>query len=238
MITVVFFLWFNPHERRNSQYVYDCHSVNRAKRAVAANLKVPHRFVVVADRSDAFDPDIRVIPLDMSAFPRRGRYPKLMIYRHDAAELFGERILALDLDLCIAGDITPLVERTEDIVLWGGNPDPRFAKKGHPLYNTSIVLLRAGSRPHVWDRFDKETTPPLVRAEHKDGSDQVWVSKLLPGEATWDGQRDGIYLAREVGSDLPENARIVFFPGKENPALASTRRIYPWASKSLVASSA
>ena len=111
MITVVFFLWFNPHERRNAQYLYDCHSVNRAKRAVAANLTLPHRFVVVSDRSEGFDPDIRVVPLDMADFPHRGRYPKLSIFRKDAAEMFGERILMLDLDLCVAGDLTPLVDR-------------------------------------------------------------------------------------------------------------------------------
>jgi hypothetical protein len=236
MLTVVHFLWFNPNERRNKNYVYDCHSVNRAKRAISANLKVPHRFVVVSDRSEGFDPDIRVVPLDMSKFPPRGRYPKLMIFRHDAAELFGERMLMVDLDVCVAGDITPLVERDEDIVLWDGNPDPRFAKKGHPRYNTSIVLLRAGSRPHVWDRFDPKTTPALVHAEGKDGSDQVWVSKLLPDEATWDGHTDGIYLAREVGSDLPANARLVFFPGRENPALKSTRRRYQWVTKRLIVS--
>jgi hypothetical protein len=235
MITVVQFLWFNPNERRNSQYVYTCHNVNRAKRAISANLRVPHRFVVVSDRSEGFDPDIKVVPLDMSAFPHRGRYPKLMVFRHDAAELFGERILMVDLDVCVAGDLTPLVERKEDVVFWDGNPDPRFAKKGHPLYNTSIVLLRAGSRPEVWDRFDRETTPALVKAENKDGSDQVWVSKIIPGEATWD-QKDGIYLAREIGATLPGNARLVFFPGKENPSLKSTRRRYPWAGKRLIAS--
>src|SRR5690606_2449101 len=118
VITVVLFLWFNKHERRNAQYVYDANNVNRAKRAISANLHVPHRFVVVSDREEGFDPDIAVIPLDMADFPHRGRYPKLMIYRPDAAVLFGDRILMMDLDLFVAGDLTSLVTRNEDIVLW------------------------------------------------------------------------------------------------------------------------
>jgi hypothetical protein len=234
MITVVFFLWYNPNERRNKRYVYDAHSVNYAKRAVASNLKCPHRFVVMSDRSEGFDADIKVVPLNMADFPAKGRYPKLSIFRRDAAEIFGERILMMDLDLCVAGDLTPLVERDEDIVLWTGNPENARAQKGHALYNTSIVLLRAGTRPQVWDQFDKTRTPSIVHAEHKDGSDQVWVSKMLPGEATWTN-RDGIYLAREMGEKLRADARVVFFPGKENPCRASTRRLHPWASKKLVA---
>lgn len=233
MITVVFFLWFNPNERRNSRYVYDQRSVNRAKRAVAKHLNVPHQFVVASDRDSGFDDDIRVVPLNMAEWPARGRYPKLMVFRPDAAELFGERILVMDLDLAVTGDLTPLVTRDEDVVLWNGQFDPKLCRKGHPRYNTSIILLRAGSRTQVWDRFDRETTPHLVKAEHKDGSDQVWVSKIIPNEATWNA-RDGIYWSKEIeGQPLPTDARLVFFAGKEMPGLKSTRSKFPWLTKRL-----
>jgi hypothetical protein len=234
MISVCTFLWHDPQAKCRHIYTYTPDHVRTLRRMVDRHLSLPHEFVCITDKPDLFSPNdgIRTVPLDMETHVPGTRYAKLMIYRPDAGATIGRRILCLDLDTVIVGCIDPIVDRAEDLVLWR---NPNFGIPGRARYNTSIVLLAAGTRPEFWTKFRKHSTPAIL-ARYVGGTDQAWVSHLAsPNEAHWT-DRDGVYGAgrlgdavQGVGTVLPANARIVFTPGKREPSLSSFRESHPWS---------
>lgn len=211
MITVTFFLWFDPAGKYNAKHVYTAGHVNAIKRNVHDNLSIQHRFVCVSDRTDGFDPDIDVVAIDQSLIRDGKRWPKLMIFRPDAASLIGERILMMDIDADVYRSINPLVDRSEEFVGW---KNPNTAPR-HTVMNSSIVLLTAGSRRKVWDTFDINEATAFAVSDRRGGSDQAHMSRVLgDNEAMWT-ERDGIHWAKQ---GVPDDARIVFHAGWNKPA--------------------
>ncbi len=149
-----------------------------------------------------------------------------MIFRPDAAALFGKRILLMDLDVVILRDITPLVDRPEDFVTW--EPRLYYALKGqYSRYNTGFILMDAGARPEVWDEFSVERAQRELGAIHEGVVDeQAWITHILgPDEAVWPW--DGDVRSVRATPD-PQSARIVFFNGPRAPGMAAMQAEYPW----------
>lgn len=234
MITVTFFWWTCLQERKRQAYIYTADHVRRAKATIKAKLSVPHEFVVVTDKPEAFEEgeDIRAVEMDRHTFVPGTRYAKLMIYRPDAAEIIGERILALDIDVVAVAGLDPLVTRDEDLVLWR-NPNfrrgPQFTR-----YNSSMTMLRAGSYPEVYTEFDRKRTPQeLADMAGGRGTDQKWVSYMIGKGAPCWTQDDGVYGHGHLPMKgdrtwLPEKARIVFFPGHREPSMPEMQNKSPW----------
>lgn len=92
-------------------------------------------------------------------------------------------------------------------------------------------LLRAGTRTKVWTEFDPKKSIALARQKGFHGSDQAWLSYILPGEPRWT-EDDGVLSHRvhikRNGGALPKGARIVFFNGHIDPWDYSARRASPW----------
>ncbi len=210
---------------------------------VFRHLDMPHEFVCVTDRPGDIDNGIRTIPIDKRLHIPGGRYAKLAIFAPDAGEVFGSRILTLDLDVVIVDDITPLVDRPEDLVLWR---NPNFGLKRRAFYNTSIMLVTAGARPGLYTGFDAQRTPQeALGATGWGGTDQCALSYMLSRdrrfnaasfkEAFWTAD-DGVYGQGRLGDYcpdlahiiLPENARIVFFPGRRHPKMPEMQKKHPW----------
>lgn len=235
LISVTLFHWYDPRGARNSVYVYGPEHVHSVRRALAKHLRLPHEIVVVTDRPELYDAGaVRAVKLETPTHLPGTRFAKLMIYHPDAAALIGERILCLDLDTVIVGSLDAIVDRPEDLVLWR---NPNFGVPRRARYNTSMVLLRAGSRPELWRDFDPARTPRML-ARDWGGTDQAWVShRASPDEAHWTAA-DGVYgagrlrdIAPGVGTELPKNARIVFFPGAREPSMASCQAKHPWIAE-------
>ena len=234
MITVVQYLWFDPHARCNGVYVYGAADVNSLKRQVDLHMSVPHRHVCVTNKPQGLDCDIDVVPLDMTTFIPGTRFAKLMSYRPDAASVFGgERLLILDIDAVAVGNLDPLVQRDEDLVLWR---NPNFGIPRRARYNTSIVLVKAGTRPEFWTKFDPSRSPRALKALNIGGTDQAWVSHMASAEEAHWTAADGVYGAGRLGdynpgsctTSLPVNARIVFFPGRRVPWMQTEIEKHPW----------
>lgn len=229
MLTVACYLW---SDETHSGHQYDVEDVLRLKASVAENLSIPYEFVCITDDPGQLEgTGIRARALAM--LPNCGRMfasPKLMTFHPDAASLIGGRILAIDLDVVITGNIDAIASRDEPLVLWR-NPSrqPWAAPSRRALYNSSLVLVKAGARGDIWER----AAAGEARQFH---GDQDWVSALLGPDCPYWDENDGVYrLGRPdtpgsgVGETLPENARIVFFPGDEGkPWLRSVRARAPW----------
>lgn len=238
-LTVATYLWDDPASR--AAYRYTADDVRLLKRMVDRHMTVPHGFVCVTDQPEAFAPSdgIRTVALNRSAHVPGRIFDKLMTFHPEAGVLIGERILALDLDCVVTGGMDPIVERDDDLVLWRnparqpwGSPAGKGVRRA--LYNTSMVLIRAGCRPDVWRGFD-----PTLAPAHFDGDQDYISAKIGPDCAFWESSRDGVYrLEREdtpgsgITGPLPDNARIVFFAGSEHkPHLPHIAARFPWIAE-------
>lgn len=180
---------------------------------------MPHRIACVTDVSEGIEPWIEIIapPGDLTDVhnPRwtNGRpqcYRRLSMFRRDAADIFSERFVCMDIDVVIAGELDPLFDRNDDLVLFKGTSRSR-------PYNGSMMLIRAGCRPQVFEEF---TEKEAVEAGRRFvGSDQAWLAhKLGWGEQTWD-EWDGVCWFGGTYQSRHRNPapRVLFFPGSMKP---------------------
>jgi hypothetical protein len=126
----------------------------------------------------------------------------------------GDRVLVLDLDLIVTGDLAPLFEGDAPFRILSGvnssNPCP---------YNGSVWRLDIGYRPDVWSDFSIEAAALAPHDQFPD--DQAWFAHKMPAAAGFTAE-DGVYAFQKPGwprgEALPKDARIVAFPGWRDPA--------------------
>lgn len=233
MLTVCCLLWHSPGSR------YGAEDVRKLHRMVEKHLTLPHEFVCITDRPEIFghDAGIRAVQMDTSTHIPGRLFASLCLFSPWAREHVGERILKFDLDVLIVGNIDAICDRDEEIVMWR-NPSRLpwdNPVKNRPPYNASIFMHKTGTMEHIWGDFNPDN--PMVR------DDQAWMSMLLGMNAPYWDSSDGIYrIARDdtpgsgVNGHLPDNARIVFFPGSEgkpsNPRIAAAN---PWIAEHMSA---
>jgi hypothetical protein len=229
VITIVSWLWTNdPRHASRVAGGYRVEHVARLSRMVAANLALPHDFAVVTDRpTHEFPSDIRVIPIWDDYATMGHCWRRLKAFAPEMREIIGPRFAWIDLDCCVVGDLTPLLDRPEDAVFWSPKTTASY-------YNGSLVLLTAGSRARVWDTFDPERSPQLAKEAGMKGSDQAWWSYVLgPNEARWT-QRDGVVsFFKDCRNQRPAGTRIVFFPGRLKANADMVRATAPWIGGTL-----
>lgn len=243
-VTVCTFKWQPAMFGRKK---YQAWHVNRMAAMFRRHLREPHDFVCVTDDPAGLDPElVRAVPLwpDLADIPNPhgprepACYRRLKLYSAEAAELVGERILAIDLDMVLVGDVTPLVQRREPVVLLPTDA-PNIPVNG------SLQLITPGACPDVWTSFDPATSPGLARRAGSYGSDQGWLGyHLLHGclkgvAGTWDAGpegRDGIvfygqHLRRTRRPEsLGGNVRLVSFHGRGQP-WGQMEQLLPWVIK-------
>lgn len=232
MITVVTLLWHDPHRARD--YTFNHDHVRTLQAMVRRHLSLPHEFICITD--DDIE-GVRCVPLDWTKHVPGTCFIRLMLRRPDIGAYLGgaTRIACLDLDCVITGSLDPIVNRKEDAVFWR---NPNWPQPRRAFYQTSIQLFDAGARPELWTDFDPLSTPKWVNRRFG-GAEQAWVSERLPwDEAHWDAG-DGIYgagrlfngvMGEGVTTALPDNARIVFFPGNREPSQPEVQKLHPWVA--------
>jgi hypothetical protein len=224
VLTVLTFLWNDPQYRHNDLYLYDAGYVNRMRHMLARHLTLPHELVCCTDMPEGLDGAIRVVPLPPAVKSLGECNPKLYAFHPDAARLFGPRILLIDLDAVIVGNMAALASRTERFIAWS----VRDHAPGR--FNTSLVLMDAGAFPKVWTTFDRRASGKAMSDAGFVGEEQDWVSFVV-GDAgqRWPRSGAGIEAFQpRTGWTLPESARIVFFPGRRSPAMPALQRRHPW----------
>jgi hypothetical protein len=225
VLTFVTFKWKPKNGYRTT---FTAEHVRILRSMLTRNYHGPMRFVCITDDASGLD-DIETIKLwdewanvpSVHGHSYPSCYRRLKLFAPDAHELLGvepgSRVVAIDLDMVIVRDITPLFDRPEDIVLWG---ESDFKSQ---WYNGSLWMLKLGTRPKVYTAFDPKRSPSLAYRSGGRGSDQGWFTHILrPREATW-GRADGVYSYRKhiyppYGSGmLPDDATVVAFHGKIKP---------------------
>lgn len=233
MLTVCTFKWAKPGYRSK----FTAQHVATLRRMVARHYRQPHRFVLFSDTPRADDEalagegvevfelwdDLRQVN-NPSGTRNPSCYCRLRLFARNVGEWLGERIVWLDLDTVITGDLGPIWSRTEDFIAWGDT------NRSNP-YNGSMVMFTAGARPQLWENFHPLVSPQQSRGMGFFGSDQAWMAVCLGrNEAKWTA-RDGVLSFRNevmARRALPMGARIVFFHGRYDPWEAQTQRMAPW----------
>lgn len=209
MLTVVTWKWFGWREK-----LYRPRHVMVMEQMLKKHLHVPHRFVCVTDDPTGLTCETMPLwdyPNINTGVGRPNSYRRLRIFSREARSMFGPKVLSIDLDAVILGDITSLVT-DDDLRLVAGKAAP---------YNGSMFLHNTGTRLQLWDEFNKNSPDVVVRHERKTqvrhyGSDQAWISFKCPGEPTW-GAQDGVHHFTLLDGHVPTNCRLIFFAGGNKP---------------------
>jgi hypothetical protein len=222
-LRIVTFKW-EPMPGYRSAFNAEC--VNVLANMIARNYRGDYEFICVTDDDRGIDRSISIEPMwdDHAhvASPHGGKQPacyrRLKLFSPWALKHIGERIVCLDLDTIIVGDMTEQWDRDDEFVIWGGRWDGR---NHNQHYNGSMFLMRAGTRTQVWDRFDPQRSPREALLAGYRGSDQGWINFVLGSGEQMFTREDGIYSWRvdikPRGGVLPPNARMIMFHGVEDP---------------------
>jgi hypothetical protein len=192
--------------------------VRKLAAGVRRNLNQPHRFIVITDR----DIDIKGVStfeipqVDRYLLRENGCFVRLRMFDPIWQKLtqIHDRLVCLDLDLVVTGCLDPLFDRTSDFTILqhinSTNPCP---------FNGSAMMLRAGCHSDVWSDFSLRAAAQVPF--HAFPDDQGWLWHKIPDANAWTPE-DGVYGFKKrewpSGDALPENARIVAFPGWRDPS--------------------
>lgn len=244
MLTVACFLWTDPARQRSYQFTPD--DVRIWAAMVKRHLTVPHRLVCVTHRPDLVEDFIDVVPLDCAKHVPGLCTVKLQAHKPGGIAPEGDRVLLMDIDCVVTGDMNPLVQRHEPAVWWR---NPNFVEGGRRGYiQGSMQLFTVGATAHLWRDFDPRTTPAMINRRFG-GGEQAWISERLNSgwpDAGWNWnvpvwtENDGVYgagrlaggeMGAGVQSEPPANARIVFTPGDRSPSQPEMVARHPWISR-------
>ena len=196
--------------------------VNALYSMIRRNTTLPFRFSCITDDPERIRDEVRIIPLweDLADVKNPNKklspscYRRLKVFSPEIGNQIGKKILSIDLDCVITGNIDSILSRKEDFVCMRGTAKNTY-------YNGGLWLLKAGTKPQVWDTFDPKTSPSLTRSKGIIGSDQGWISFVLGENEAKFMPEDGVYCYRSDilpnKGELPDNAKIVLFSGKIDP---------------------
>jgi hypothetical protein len=222
-VTVVCWLWNDP----NLPYAFRPEYVNRLQSMLKRNLTVPHRFVCITDEpAEDFAKEVEVIPTPESARPfltvktpeggdKPSCYRRLWLFSKEASVL-GEKILMIDVDFVITGNIDHIVGYGEDFIGW---ENPTLGAWGTDYFIGCLWLHKTGTRTHVWENFRANPAKAIqdARAAGYRGSDQAWISYNLYGKEKKFSSTDGIYSILDHSMTIPKNSRLIQFNGPRKP---------------------
>lgn len=166
MISVVTWLWQRPNGPG-----FSARYVNRLRSMLERHLHLPHEVVCVTAEPEGLHPSIRIVapPAEYANTPRCRR--RMWQWSADRALDFESRMLAIDLDVVIVDDVTPLVARTDPICMW------RVGYAG--VLSGSFILADVGALDGAWRAFRDDPDGFPMRTGEKRASDQAMLNYWL-----------------------------------------------------------
>lgn len=209
---------------------YNASDVEKLSASVSRNLNQPHMFVCVSDRLMSFSGGIiRRSIKDRNLLLVDGCFARLRMFDPEWQSGFwvkqepDDRIVNIDLDTVITGNLDLLFDRKEPFLIMQG------ANSVNPCrFCGAMMMVRRGAVPHLWSWFSLDDAMKIPF--HKFPDDQGWIWAKEPNAAGWQCGRDGVYAFHKPGwpkgsDDLPSDARLVTFNGFRSPQMFNS---LPW----------
>lgn len=233
VLTIVCWKW----EQSGYRVRFSADQVNILARMIKRNYKKPCQLICITDDPKGIK-EMDTIPIwdDHERVPNpSGKhlpscYRRLKIFDPKVAEELGAtRILSIDLDVVITGDVSMIFDRPDPFVGW--KVPGVFVPE---VYNGSMFMFTPGHYSWIWETFDPVKSPILAKQAGYQGSDQAWLSYCLKAREPGWGKHDGVYsYPRDVRTvmGLPAQARIVIFHGARKPWDSRHSRDRQWIMK-------
>lgn len=184
-VDIVCWKW-NAGLHPKKKMIFGADHVNILGSMLARHVHLPYRFTCITDDPAGIDPSIRVLPLWDDFRWKGGCFCRLKAFSSEMKRVIGPRICSIDLDTVIVDDITPILRRPEEFVVWG---DPARATP----YCGSFWIMTAGCREEVWTGFEHMKYLPNAHGKYKRGTDQARISDALYPRERVLGKEEGIY---------------------------------------------
>ncbi len=209
MLTISTWLWGDK---------YPPEHVERLYAALRRNLSKAFRFVCVTDSTAKFSEGIDITPIpDLGLTTVKGCFARLRMFDPEWQLKVGitHYLVCIDLDVVITRNCDSVFDTTESFLILKGanstNPCP---------YNGSLMMLRRGTHPEVWRDFSLDAASLTPFFGFPD--DQGWIAHKVNEAAGWRaGGSEGVYAFQKPGwpkgYGLPQDAKIVVFPGWRSP---------------------
>lgn len=185
--------------------------VNKLANMVMRNAHMePYDFVCFTDDSHGIDPWIRcaALPHDGPAW-----WPKMGLYKKTIPGVNTGRILFLDLDVVITGDLDPLLRCRSIFACSRDYPEGALKPGAKELThgNTSVIALSVGARESIWDAYcaaGKPANDPL--------GDQGFINERFPVDLLPEALVQS-YRLHNLTQQFPQGCSVVMFHGDPKP---------------------
>jgi hypothetical protein len=186
-------VWVRGHRNYGVEYV------ERLKNMVARHTSKQFNMVCLSDRIDAH------LPCHTFEIQREDGFAwweKRKLFKLDRVMSNGGRILYLDLDVIIMGDLDPIIDYPADFAIspcsapnWQGK-DGLVCVKG---YNSSVMVWNDGARRQFHDAWTPDVAMRLW-------GDQDWYKEISPNEAVMPAE----WFERLSGTEPKPETKVVF----------------------------
>lgn len=232
-LTIVCWKWNSADYRIKFEHSH----VNTLARMIKRNYTRPHRLVCITDDPRGIT-ECETFKLwkdhsqmaNVSGKHLPSCYRRLRLFSKEvAAELGSTRLMSIDLDVILTGNVDHIFDRADPFIGWkvpGVYVDW--------VYNGSMWMFDVGPYEWIWSTFDPNRSPILARNAGYQGSDQGWISYCLRAREPGWSRHDGVYsYPREIrhAMGLPQGARMVIFHGQRKPWDKRHTRDKNWIGK-------
>lgn len=186
--------------------------IERLKADVEKFLPVPHRFVILTDRTNSVPEGVERIPL--RPFSWKGILPKIGALNPENG--FKGRVIVFDLDNVPVGSLEPFAAYT------GAFCVRRSFHADAP--DGDLLAFDAAYGHEIWNRL--ATQPRAI--EELTGGRERYAYRLVTGLDTWDTEYVASYKLEVRQNGLRPGVRVVCFHGDPRPHEVAEPWMKPW----------
>lgn len=205
-------VWVKGHVSFTAEYVRKLHQM------VQRSVRRPYRFVCLTDRPSLIS-EIETIRIPSPA-GIKGWWSKVNLFRSNIG--LSGRILYLDLDTLIVGDLDDIIDYPAPFALaphagtFNGKDGLAVVKR----FNSSVMVWTYGVNYRLYDDW----TPAVAKRLH---GDQDWCGEQMPNAAAM--KLEWFPRISELGGNPPNpQAKIVLVKTPKNEVAA---QMYPWVKE-------
>ncbi len=174
--------------------------MNRKLRHVRQLMAVPYLLSRNRDARELIQDDVRrsLMPIDL-----RGWWNKLYLFKPGTLE---GRVLYMDLDTVIIGDLDPLAEYDGRFAILCDLLRPHY-------YGSGVMMWDAAQNGDVWERYVRAGCPNLRRG------DQAWMQRVRPDADVLQDLYPSMFVSYKAhcSDGLPDGASVVCYHGTPRP---------------------